>query len=816
MNRNSKIETTTSCYHCGDVCSDDSIKIDEKIFCCNGCKTVYEILDDNKLCNYYNLDPTPGITPSLLHNTKFDYLDDQQTIQQIIDFTEGDVTKVTFDIPQMHCSSCIWLLENLYKLNKAITNSQVDFLKKKLTTTFNNKRISLKELVQLLTSIGYEPQILLDSEDKQAEKKTRSKLYYKVGVAGFCFINIMMLSFPEYLGIDLSDAFLKRFFLFLNLVLSLPVFFYSAWEYFGSAIKGLRKKIVNIDLPISLGILVLFTRSAYEVLSGTGAGYLDSLTGLVFFLLIGKLFQEKTYGAMNFERNYKSFFPLSVTIKKEGKEKSIPVSKLMVGNRILVRQNELIPADSILFNGSGKIDYSFVTGEAKPVEKVSGEMIYAGGRQIGSAIELEVIKEVSQSYLTQLWNNDIFNNPDKSGESNFNHFSNVVSKYFTAVILLIAICATLFWLPVSTGKAINVFTAILIVACPCALALSIPFTLGNTLRIFGKNKFFVKNISALEELGRVDTIVFDKTGTLTKPGKSDLTFSGKVLTQFEQKIIKSLSRNSIHPLSKKIYSSLEGDELFPVTKFVETTGMGLEGVVFGHTVKIGSKNFVSADEGIDKELSLQKNEETFSTKVFLSVDGELLGYFEISNSYREGIDAIINAFTKKFNLSLLSGDNEGEKQNLLRFFNDESQLFFNQSPEDKLYYIKNLQSNGSKVLMVGDGLNDAGALKQSDVGIAITEDTGGFSPASDAILDAEKFNLLPKFISFSKSSIIIIFISFTISFLYNLIGLGFAVQGILSPIVAAILMPLSSISVVVFATLSTNLLARRRGLLSTL
>lgn len=813
MNSNSKIETTIMCYHCGDVCPDDSIKIDEIYFCCNGCKTVYEILDDNKLCNYYNLDSTPGITPSLLHSTKFDYLDDQQTMRRIIDFTECDITKVTFDIPQIHCSSCIWLLENLYKLNNAITNSQVDFLKKKLTISFNNEKINLKELVQLLTSIGYEPQILLDREDKEPEKKTRSSLYYRIGIAGFCFINIMMLSFPEYLGIDLSDAFLKSFFLYLNLALSLPVFIYSAWEYFGSAIKGLRKRIVNIDFPISLGILVLFIRSAYEVLSATGAGYFDSLTGLVFFLLIGKLFQEKTYGALNFERNYKSFFPLSVTIKKEGKEKSIPVSKLMVGNRIFVRQNEIIPADSILFNGNGKIDYSFVTGESKPVEKVSGEMIYAGGRQIGGAIELEVIKEVSQSYLAQLWNNDIFN---KKSESDFTHFSNVVSKYFTAVILLIAIGATLFWLPVSAGKAINVFTAILIVACPCALALSIPFTLGNTLRIFGKNKFFVKNISALEEMGRVNAIVFDKTGTLTKPGKSDLTFNGKVLTQFEQTIIKSLARNSVHPLSKKIYSSLEAGDLYPVTKFEETTGMGLEGLVFGHAVKIGSKNFVSIDGGIIKESHLQKNEETFSTKVYLSVDGELLGYFEISNSYREGIDEIINTFSKKFNLSLLSGDNEGEKHNLLRFFHDESQLFFNQSPEDKLHYIKNLQSDERKVLMVGDGLNDAGALKQSDVGIAVTEDTGSFSPASDAILDAEKFSFLPKFISFSKTSINIIFISFTISFLYNLIGLGFAVQGLLSPIVAAILMPLSSISVVVFATLSTNLLAQRRGLLSAL
>ncbi len=816
MDNKSKTETNLFCYHCGDVCPDNSIRIDEKLFCCNGCKTVFEILDENNLCNYYDLDKTPGISPDFLNTKKFDYLDDQQTIRKLVDFSEGDYVKVTFDIPQIHCSSCIWLLENLYKLNSGITSSQVDFLKKELTVSINNKKISLKELVQLLASIGYEPQILLDSIDNKSKIKSTSKLYYRVGIAGFCFANIMMFSFPEYLGIDLSNSLLKKVFTYLNLLLALPVFFYSAYEYFGSALKGLNKKIINIDFPISLGILVIFIRSVYEVSSGTGAGYFDSLTGLVFFLLIGKLFQEKTYGAMNFERNYKSFFPLSVTIKKNGNEKSILVSQLMVGNRILVRQNEIIPADSILFSGNGKIDYSFVTGESKPVEKVLGEMIYAGGRQIGGAIELEVIKEVSQSYLTQLWNNDIFINPEKLGESDFTHFSNTVSKYFTTFILLVAAISALFWLPSSTGKAINVLTAVLIIACPCALALSIPFTLGNTLRIFGKNKFYLKNIAAIENMGRVDTIVFDKTGTLTKPGMSDITFNGKILTRLEQRMVKSLARNSVHPLSKKIYSSLEGDELYPVTNYVETTGMGLEGVVFGHTLKIGSKNLVGADGGIYKDVSLQKNEETFSTKVYLSVDEELLGYFELSNSYRKGIDILLEDIDKKYDLSLLSGDNEGEKDNLLKFFKNESQLFFDHSPEEKLRYIKNLQTGGRKVLMIGDGLNDAGALKQSDVGIAVTEDTGSFSPASDAILDADKFNLLSKFINFSKTSVYIIFISFAISLLYNVIGLSFAVQGLLSPVVAAILMPLSSISVVVFATLSTNIIARRRGLLSQL
>jgi Cu+-exporting ATPase len=806
---------TLICYHCGDECKDDSINIVDKLFCCNGCKTVFEILDENKLCNYYNLDDSPGITPNLFIDKRYDYLDDPSTIQQLIDFQDESISKVTFNIPQMHCSSCIWLLENLYKLNEGVDYSQVDFLKKKLSITFNHNSVSLKELVILLTSIGYGPQILLESVEKKIEDHSNKKLYYRIGIAGFCFANVMLLSFPEYLGINIYDASLKGFFINLSLLLSLPVFFYSSWEYFGSALKGLRKKVINIDFPISLGILALFSRSIYEVVIQAGAGYFDSLTGLVFFLLTGKLLQEKTYNSLNFERNYKSFFPLSVIIKQDGVEKSIPLSKLKTGNRIFVRKNEIVPSDSILFNGDGKIDYSFVTGEAKPVNKVSGEWIYAGGRQLGGAIELEVIKEVSQSYLTQLWNNEIFN---KKHESYFTHFSNAVSKYFTFAVLLIAFSAASFWMSASISVAVNVFTAVLIVACPCALALSIPFTLGNAMRILGKNKFFLRNTATVEKLGKIDTIVLDKTGTLTQLGKSDLIYNGTLLNPFQQNCIKSLVRNSTHPLSKKLYQSLEADDLLPVTKFTEIESKGITGYVHGNKIKVGSNNFITDDIEYSNQHKTQHelfiSDENPTTKVFVSINDELLGSFSISNSYRKGIGKVIRSLSKKYNLFLLSGDNEGEKSNLMRFFDDESKLFFNQKPENKLEHIVELQKTGKRVLMAGDGLNDAGALKQSDVGIAVTEDIGTFSPASDAILDASRIDLVPKFLEYSRISVKIIFISFVISFIYNAVGLSFAVQGMLSPLIAAVLMPLSSISVVLFATISTNFIAKRRGLLS--
>jgi len=805
-----KTKEEIKCFHCGDICTDDSIAIADKYFCCTGCKTVYELLDENKLCNYYNFQNAPGLSPQIDFGHRFNYLDEEDMVEKLIDFRNEQISAITFYIPQIHCSSCIWLLENLYKINGGILRSQIDFLKKKLYVQFKHEVISLKELVKLLAAIGYEPQINLESLEQKKELKTNKQLYYKIGIAAFCFGNIMLLSFPEYLSINITETFYRKLFGYLSLLLSLPVFVYSASPYFVSAYKGVRKKIINIDFPITLGVFVLFFRSAYEVLTLSGAGYFDSLTGLIFFLLIGKLFQEKTYAALNFERSYKSYFPLAVTVLKEGEEKSTPVSKLKVGDRIVIRQNEIIPADAILFKGTGSIDYSFVTGESRPSQKVMGELIYAGGKQTGSAIELEVVKEVSQSYLTRLWNNDTFS---KRIESNFTNFSNTVSKYFTIIILFIALAAAIFWLGHGLNKALNAFTAVLIVACPCALALSVPFTLGNVIRIFGKNKFYLKNSAVVEEIAKINHIVFDKTGTITKAGSSGVQFIGSELNQFQKEIIRALVKNSTHPLSRIIYKHYKEGENFDVSGYEEHTGLGISGTILGNEIKLGSFQFVN---GVNEHIEHHSGASTsgFETRVYLSINDVSPGFYNITNSYREGISEVIDDLGSSYELTLLSGDNDSEKNNLLEYFKDSSRLFFHQLPADKLNFINKLRSSNKKVMMIGDGLNDAGALSASNVGISVTENISSFSPACDAILDAAALKDIPKFLTFSKTAVHIIYLSFGISFLYNIVGLSFAVEGMLSPIVAAILMPVSSISVVVFATLSTNFMARRRGLLS--
>lgn len=804
-------DTSIKCFHCGDYCPNDSININDKYFCCEGCKLVYEILNENNLCNYYSIEQNPGIkSQAVFSKNKFEYLDDEALQKKLFDFEDNDIVRITFYIPQMHCSSCIWLLENLYKLDKSIVHSKVDFLNKKLFLGYLRNQTSLRKIVELLASIGYEPQINLDSLEKKESQVKNKQLYYKVGIAGFAFGNIMMFSFPEYFSLDTYSKDLQQTFNFLKIVLSLPVFFYCGSDYFISAYKGLRKKIINIDVPLALGILVLFIHSFYEILSGRGPGYLDSLAGLVFFLLIGKIFQNKTYETLNFERNYKSYFPISVETISKGEKKVIPLSELKRGDKIIIRNDEIIPADAMLYKGNAFIDYSFVTGESTPRKKNKGEIIYAGGKQVGGIIELEVIKDVSQSYLTQLWNNEIFS---KSEKSNLNSIINFASKYFTIGILLIAFISFAVWFTKDVSTAVFVFTSVLIIACPCALALSLPFTFGNTMRIFGKNKFYLKNVSVVENLHKVNLIVFDKTGTITNRTETEIEYSGIPLKEHEKLLIKSLANNSTHPLSKKIFEKIivEKEILFPDI-YIESLGEGIEGKFNDKRVRIGTKDFVFNDSMLKEEFLLVSNLNINKTNVFISIDGIVKGLFIFHNSYRENLEEVITALNEKYETHLVTGDNEGEKENLLKYFRKKDYLHFNFSPYDKLNFIKQKQSEEKNVLMIGDGLNDAGALKQSNVGITISENASYFSPACDAILESSSFKNINKFIKLSHTSIIIIRMSFLLSFLYNILGLSFAVQAQLSPVIAAILMPLSSISVVVFTTLTTNFFAKKYNL----
>jgi Cu+-exporting ATPase len=788
-----------TCYHCGDDCQGTPIVFEDKDFCCEGCKVVYTLLAENNLCTYYSLEERPGISvkdPVL--SARFAYLNDAKVQQQLLDFQNGTVSKITFHIPQMHCSSCIWLLENLNRLNTGVTDVHVNFLRKEAAITYEHAVTSLSQIVELMAHIGYEPQITLADMEAPAPKKDRS-IYYKLGLAGFCFGNVMLLSFPEYFG-GLQKEY-GEFFGLINIALALPVFIYSARGFFTSAWQGLQQRMINLDVPIAIGLLSLFFVSLYDILTHRGPGYLDSFTGLVFFMLIGKYVQRRTYDSLAFDRDYTSYFPIAVTVLEEGQEKPISVKELQKGQRILVRNQELIPADAVLMRGTANIDYSFVTGESVPVGRKAGEVIYAGGRQLGEGIELEVVKEVSQGYLTQLWNNA---NYKKEETQTVENYANAVGKYFLTVTLMIAAGALWYWIPRDTDIAIKAFTSVLVIACPCALSLATPFTLGATLRIFGKHKFYLKNSAVVEALAKADTIVFDKTGTLTEPSASQITYLGEPLTEEEQRQVRSLLKHSTHPLSQRLYQHLTGAP-FPVLDFLEKTGAGLSGRVADSLVEVGSAVWVGAN-------STKSETPTKQTRVFVALNEDVRGYFVFENVYRPGLKKLVQELGKTRKLAVLSGDNDSERERLQAFFGERAEMRFNQSPMQKLEFIQELKQKGHSPIMVGDGLNDAGALRQSDVGLALTDQVNGFSPSCDGILEANHLSRLAHFLKFSQTSRRLILAAFGVSFVYNIIGLTLAVMGEFSPIVSAILMPVSTLSVISFAVLSVKIAAKRAGL----
>jgi P-type Cu+ transporter len=777
------------CYHCNTMCEEE-IEFDNKVFCCYGCQTVYEIINQNELGKYYDLNSHPGKKKANEKSLRFDFLDLDEIKTKLLSFSEGGIEKINLNLPQIHCSSCLWLLENLHKLTEGVMSSQVNFGAKEAEITYKSDVISLRELAELLSNIGYPPAITLEDEKKKPKKD--SKLVRQIGLVGFCFGNIMLYSFPEYLGLDERDASFQNIFNWLNVALSIPILIFGARQYIVSAYKSLKYKVVNIDVPISIGIFALYSRSLFEVISGQGAGYFDSFAGLIFFLLIGKWFQNKTFSAMNFERDFKSYFPIAITRLLDKGEEIVPIEKLEKGDRLLIRNQELIPADAILINGKGNIDYSFVSGESNHVKKNSGDVIYAGGRQVGSALTIELTDVVENSYLTRLWNNPIFKK-----KVSVKDFSNTVSKYFTLFILVLAAVSGFVWMQIDSTQVAFIITSILIVACPCAIALSIPFTYGNSMRVLSKKSFFMRSAKVIDPLTEITDVIFDKTGTLTCSDEMSIEWVGDELTLADKAAVYEVSRQSTHPLSRKISNYLKSSSAnIELAEFIETEGKGLSATIKNVAWKIGSASLVGA-----------KSKEDFS-QVFLKKNQFVLGYFKFGNKYRPNLEGFLSSLNKQYNLHVLSGDNESETENL-KLINSSLNLNFNQSPQDKFTYVSELQDAGKKVLMLGDGLNDAGAIKKADVGIAVVDDIYSFSPSSDVILDGQKMTSLNKFLDFASRSRNIVWLSYAFSLVYNLVGIYFAVSGQLTPLIAAILMPLSSISVVLLVTFLTNIYGKK-------
>ena len=730
---------------------------------------------------FYQYEPMAGSKPGKERADQYAFLDLPEIRKRYVSFENEQQVRVTLSLPSIHCSSCIYLLENLHKIEAKVLRVQVHFARKEAAIVFTPE-FALSEIALLLNYIGYPPDFSKNEKGKTKQDRT---FLFQLGIAGFAFGSIMLWSTPDYFGLGKENPEFRDFTALLSFLASLPVLLFSARPYFISAYKALRSKSINLDVPITLGIIALYTQSLLQIFSGKGAGYMDSFAGFIFFLLIGKWFQNLTYASLSFDRDFSSFFPVAIQrIGTDQSKETVPVEQLQIGDLIEVRNEEIIPCDSELLSEEAFIDYSFVTGEALPILIKKGTLVYAGGQIQGMASRMEVKASTNRSHLTQIWNET----KDKTPKNQLIRYQDRISRYFLVILLMIATISGITWYFIDPSAIFRVVVAVLIVACPCALALSAPFTLGNAMRALGKAGLYLKNTSIVEALTSIDTIVLDKTGTLTDPTSYQISIQRNDLQEQEFDVFVNMAQHSTHPLSRALAHAFPDTKTLALSEIEEVKGQGIRAVFEHKTYLLGSANFVG-------EKHLGKGSE-----LFLKVDDRITHLLFASSWRITAIQSILESHGPE-NCFVLSGDQSQDKAELLQLGFLDAHLFFELSPQQKADQIQALQKKGKQVLYIGDGLNDVGALGCAEIGIALSEDMFRFTPSSDAILEAQALKMLPQLLSIGRYAKRVLQICLAFSLSYNIFGLSIAISGQLTPLIAAILMPISSITIVLLSTL---------------
>ena len=780
---------TTTCRHCGDPVPVERVDSGSGPFCCAGCLAVFELIRREGLDHYYRCAETPGRSQreaATRAPDRFSSLDDPAVAAAFLEFDDGEIVRACLPVPALHCASCVWLLERLWKLHHGVLASEVDLLRQSIRVTFRPGVTSLRAIAERLATLGYEPTVTIEHA-VAAVPAARRRLYRQLGVAGFAFGNIMIFSIPRYANGGPLEPGFERLFDTLNLAFALPVLLFSASHWFTGAWRAVRARHVTLDFPVALGLSVIFARSVFDIATGSGEGYLDSFTGLVFFLLLGRLFQQKTFEQMAFDRSYRSFFPLSVRVERAGGCDVRPIAALVPGDHIVVRPQELVPADAVLLDGGGAVDYAFATGEQTPVAVTAGEAVRAGGRVTGRTLRLRVTRAVSHSRLASLWASPVL------GGSKPSAYAAVTDRFglwFTVLAVGLAAAAAWWWWP-DAGMSARVATAVLIIACPCALTLAAPVTLGTALGRLGQHGFYARTSDVVFALGQIDTIAFDKTGTLTSAAAPVVVEHGG-LNEADWRLARALACESVHPVSRALCDAGVGHGT--VTELNEQPGHGVSGVVDGRQVRIGSAAFAGAGVEVPADVTA------------VSV-GDRIGWARVAVPERAGIEEAVRSLARTHQLSLISGDNEREAGRWAPVFGDA--MAFRQSPEAKLEAVQALSRQGRRVLMLGDGLNDAGALAAAHVGVAVSDATACVVPACDAVIAGSRVRDLGAVLWYARCARHVILLAFVISVLYNVVALGLAVSGALTPLASAILMPVSSLTVVGLGAGSMRLAARR-------
>jgi len=792
----------------------DTINGQNKVFCCHGCRGVYRLINDEELGEFYKKRGSSWI-PGPPDESRIDLSAFSDNVKQT-----GDESEIDLFFNGIRCASCVWLIERLLLKTEGVKYARLNYATHKAKIRWDSSAVTLEKLLKKVNSIGYTPKPVTQGVPDEFIKARRD-LLLRFGTAAFFSMQLMIYSIALYAGYFQGIASGARTLLqLLSLLLATPILFYSGYPFIRGSITGLRNLNFNMDLLIITGAGASYLYSIYQIFIG-GEVYFDTSAMIITLILLGRYIETGAKArASDVITRLLSLSPKEARLVMQSAERRaqstergqqttdriyqmVPVSDIKEGGLILIKPGERIPLDGTVAEGSSEVDESPLTGESRPVSKHQGSEVFSGTQNLYGSFVFEVKRTGEDTVLSHI----IKTVEDaQARRAAVQALVDRVAGYFVPSVLTLSFLTAIFWLLSGsslTGAVMN-SVSVIVIACPCALGLATPLAiLPGTTRGASKG-IFIKGGDVIERAKDINTIVLDKTGTITE-GKPELAaFKGIEISDNEAlSLASSLERLSEHSIGKAIVTGGSGRQTYIVSDFAAYPGKGVKGNINGKAAFIGNKTFIES-ECVDDMLSgellswVNAEEDSGRTAVYLSYDGKIAGIFIISDTIRGEARETVKEIKKTGSgVVMITGDNKKAALSVAKEIGiSEDKVKAQKSPAEKAEEIIRMQGRGRRVMMIGDGINDAPALVQADVGIAMGRATDIALESADIVLMRNDLRMIPETLRLSKATYSVIRQNLFWAFVYNIVAVPLAVTGMLHPIFAAISMTLSSLSVV--------------------
>ena len=788
-----------ACSHCGLPVPPGFVDADTtEQFCCAGCHTAFGMLHAHGLDQYYRFAERRD-TPVRTSGRKYEEFDHPSFARLYVTLTHDGLSRTELYVEGVHCSSCVWLVERLPLLVPGVARAELDVRRSLAVVEWEHTSVPLSSIAQSLDALGYPPHPFRGVVRDTMRKREDRAMLVRIGVAGAVAINVMLASLALYSGgANGMDAQFERFFRWVCLLVIVPTFLWPGRVFFTGAWAALRTRSMHMDLPIAIALAAGLVRGAINTVLDHGPVYFDGLAVLIFALLVGRFLQQRGQRmAADAAELLHALAPSSARIVEDGISRDVPTEALLPGMELDVRAGESFAADGVVIQGTSSVNAALLTGESRPTSVVQGTRVFAGTLNVEAPLRVRVEEAGESSRIAKL-----LRQVEESARRRAPvvQLANRMAGIFVAAVLTLAVVVFAVGMLVAPDRALDNAIALLIVTCPCALALATPLAITVAVGRAAGRGMLIKGGDALELLATPATLVLDKTGTLTEGRTALVSWVGP---EWVKPLVLSLEAGSSHPLADGFRRAWPDMQTRPVQQAMHVSGGGMVGTIDGRVVRVGSPAFVR--EGInvnarntDRSLDHAINSiERTLTPVHIAIDDVLVAAAGLGDRIRD--DALVSLQqlrTRGWRTIILSGDAPDVVASVGRTLEfGANEVFASATPEAKLAFIEALKANGP-VVMVGDGVNDAAAIAAATVGVGVHGGAEACLATADIYLARPGLGALVELTDGAQRTMHVIKRNIAFSIAYNVIGAALAATGLLTPLIAAILMPASSITVV--------------------